>query len=189
MCLVPTRSIVIRPPRPEDQAYISATWARSLMSAARGGHAMRRHGSPRAPAANQRLLGGPSPVSYASYAERLQTLGGRIDAVLDRSDTRALVAVRPGAGPGTRDFIVGWVIYCDAAGLPIVHYAYTRDHAADGRPLRGTGIAGAMFARIGIARTSPVACTSDGPSSEALRGHFRASTYYPLEDFLTPKER
>lgn len=168
-------SIVIRPPRPEDQGYITSTWSRSMMSGGRAGHAMRRHGAARGAPLGKR--------------QQLSTLGGRIDTVLDRPDTRALVAVWPGAGPGTRDFIVGWVIYCDAAGLPIVHYAYTRDHAPDGRPLRGTGIAGALFARIGIARTSPVACTSDGPSSEALRGHFRASTYYPLEDFLTPKER
>lgn len=161
---------VIRAPRPEDQAYIAATWARSMMSGARSGHAMRRHGAQR---------GGSTIAS----------LGGRIDAVLDRHDTRALVAVWPERGPGGRDYIVGWAIYVDAAGVPIVHYVYTRDHDAEGRPLRGTGIAGAIFRRLGIGRTTAVVCTSDGPSSEGLRGRFRASTYMPLEDFLRPKER
>lgn len=160
----------VRPPRPEDQGYIAATWARSMMSAGRAGHAMRRHGAARA-------------------GSTMATLGGRIDAVLDRHDTRALVAVWPEAGPGGRDYIVGWAIYVDAAGVPIVHYVYTRDHDPDGQALRGRGIAGALFQRIGIARMTPVVCTSDGPSSEALRGAFRASTHLALEDFLRPKER
>lgn len=161
---------LIRAPRPEDQAYIAATWARSMISGARSGHAMRRHGAQR----------GGSPIA---------TMGGRIDAVLDRHDTRALVAVWPEHGPGGRDYIVGWCIYVSAAGVPIVHYVYTRDHDTAGRPLRGHGIAGAIFARLGITRTTPVVCTSDGPSSEALRGRFRASSHMNLEDFLRPKER
>jgi hypothetical protein len=168
----------IRPPRPEDQPYVAKTWARSVLSGLAGGHAMARHGAQR-----------ERPVSKGDRRQEvLAEINHRIDMVLDRPDTRALVAVQPGNGAAARDYILAWVVYCDAAGVPIVHYAYTRDHDADtGESFRRQGLVRAIFARIGIARAAPVICTSDGPSSAAMREHFRASTYFPLDQFLTPR--
>lgn len=177
----------IRPPRPEDQPYVAKTWARSVLSGLAGGHAMARHGAQRA-----------RPASKGTRRqEALESLNRRIDVVLDRSDTRALVAVQAGNGASSMDVILAWVVYCDAAGVPIVHYAYTRSHEVGGslsrgergESLRGRGLVRAIFARIGITRGAPVICTSDGPSSAAMREHFRASTYYPLDQFLSPTRR
>lgn len=167
----------IRPPRPEDQPYVAKTWARSVLSGLAGGHAMARHGAQRE---RPRSKGQRRQDEYAA-------INARIDRVLDRPDTRALVAVQ--AGNGLLDKILAWVVYCDAAGVPIVHYAYTRDHDDQGEPLRGRGLVRAIFERIGITRGAPVICTSDGPSSAAMREHFRASTYFPLDQFLTPTRR
>lgn len=170
----------IRPPVPADQGYIAKTWARSVLSTLGGGHAMARHGAQRVTA----------PRSKGQRRQdALDELNRRIDLVLDRADTRALVAVQPGNGGAARDYILAWVVYCDAAGVPIVHYAYTRDHDDAGEVLRGRGLVRALFARVGIARATPVICTSDGPSSAAMRDHFRASTYFPLDQFLSPTRR
>lgn len=170
----------IRPPRPEDQPYVAKTWARSVLSGLAGGHAMARHGAQR-----------ERPVSKGQRRQdALEAINRRIDLVLDRPDTRALVAVQPGNGNGSgaaRDYILAWVVYVDAAGVPIVHYAYTRDHDDAGESLRGRGLVRQLFARIGITRGAPVICTSDGPSSAAMRAHFRASTYFLLDQFLSPR--
>lgn len=170
----------IRPPRPEDQPYVAKTWARSVLSGLAGGHALARHGAQR-----------ERPVSKGDRRQEvLAEINRRIDVVLDRPDTRALVAVQAGnGGAAARDYILAWVVYVDAAGVPIVHYAYCRDHDDSGELLRGRGLVRQLFARIGIARASPVICTSDGPSSAAMRDHFRASTYYPLDQFLSPTRR
>lgn len=167
----------IRPPRPEDQPYVAKTWARSVLSGLAGGHALARHGAQR-----------ERPASKGTRRqELLGELNRRIDVVLDRPDTRALVAVQPGNGGAARDYILAWVVYVDAAGVPIVHYAYCRDHDDSGESLRGRGLVRAIFERIGITRGAPVICTSDGPSSAAMREHFRASTYFPLDQFLNPR--
>jgi len=168
---------IIRPPLPEDQGYIARTWSRSMASIRQGGHAIARHGIKRETAPRSK-----GQLRHDAIAEHNR----RIDAVLDRADTKALVSVQAGNGRGARDYILAWVVYVDAAGLPIVHYAYTRDHDDAGEQLRCRGLVRAIFARIGIARTSLVTCTSDGPSSTAMREHFRASTYYPLDQFLSP---
>lgn len=170
----------IRPPRPEDQPYVAKTWARSVLSGLAGGHALARHGKERI---------APRSKGQARQ-DALVEINRRIDLVLDRPDTRALVSVQPGNGSGAaRDYILAWVVYVDAAGVPIVHYAYTRDHDDVGEGLRGRGLVRAIFARIGITRGAPVICTSDSPSSAAMRDHFRASTYFPLDQFLSPTRR
>lgn len=167
----------IRPPRPEDQGYVAKTWARSVLSGLAGGHALARHGKERI---------APRSKGQARQ-DALAEINRRIDLVLDRPDTRALVAVQPGNGGAARDYILAWVVYVDAAGVPIVHYAYTRDHDDQGEALRGRGLVRQLFERIGVRRSTPVICTSDGPSSAAMREHFRASTYFPLDQFLSPR--
>lgn len=108
-------------------------------------------------------------------------IGKQIDAVMDREDTRALVCVRAAttAHP-LGDFILGWVLYCAGPATPTVHYLYTR------RDERGIGVAAALLAQIGVARDRGVICTSHGPSSESMRGRWRASVHVPLDEFLKP---
>lgn len=163
---------MIREPLAGDQGYIAATWARSVLSGMRAGHAMRRHGD--RSTARQQL---------PSERDVREQLGARIDAVLDRPDTRGLVVC-----PNDReDYIVGWILYVDRpGGVAIVHYVYTRAHDDEGHALRGQGIARLLLDRIGVVRDRAVVCTSDGPSSASMRDHFRASVHVPLAEFLGP---
>jgi len=141
---------MIRPPLPSDQGYIASTWARSVLST----HAHQRHLSSRTGA----------------------QVGRQIDRVMDRPDTRALVACRD----KDPNFITGWMIYVVGPRTPTIHYLYTR------RDERGVGIAASLLARIGVDRARGVVCTSHGPSSESMRGRYRASVHLPLEEFLKP---
>lgn len=141
---------MIRPPLPSDQGYIAATWARSVLST----HAHQRHLSSRTG----------------------EQVGKQIDRVMDRYDTRALVACRA----SDPDFITGWMIYVEGPRIPTIHYLYVR------RDERGVGIAAQLLARIGVDRLHGVVCTSHGPSSASMRGRYRASVHLPLDEFLRP---
>jgi hypothetical protein len=103
-----------------------------------------------------------------------QQIGQQIDAVLDRPDTRAWLCVRD----HEPQFIRGWVLFVDGPSTPTVHYLYTR------RDERGCGVAGALLAKLGVDRAHGVVCTSLGPSSESMRGRYRASVYMPIAEFL-----
>ncbi len=101
-------------------------------------------------------------------------LNSQIDAVLDRPDTRGLIV----CSDRDHDHILAWMVYCDRPLIPVVFYIYTR------RDDRGIGHAAALLDRIGVTRQKGVVCTSLGPSSESMRGRFRASVYVPLQEFL-----
>lgn len=146
---------MIRPPTPRDQSYIASTWTRSLLS---------QHASDRDPA-------------MRTHAQ----ISALIDATMDRKDTRAVVR----CSPHDRDAILGWVLYCDAPGVPVVHYAYCRRSGSDGL-LRGQGIATEMLHHIGVRHDEGVVCTSLGPSSRDLRARYRGASYLPLSEFLKP---
>jgi hypothetical protein len=103
-----------------------------------------------------------------------EQVGKQIDAVLDRPDTRGLVV----CSDRDRDHILAWLLYCDGPSTPVVFYLYTR------RDDRGVGHAAALLSRIGVTRQKGVVCTSLGPSSESMRGRFKASVYVPLQEFL-----
>lgn len=105
-----------------------------------------------------------------------QQIGKQIDQVMDRPDTRALLVVRD----GDQNYIVSWVLYCDGPKVPVVYYLYTR------RDNRGEGHAAALLERLGVDRIKAVVCTSHGPSSESMRGRYKASVHVPLVDFLKP---
>lgn len=139
---------MIRLPRPTDQSYIASTWRQSVSSMS---HFRQRH-----------LC--------------REQLNDQIDRVMDRSDTRALVACLD----SDTDYIVGWMCYVDGPRTPTVHYLYLR------RDYRGDGIAARLLERIGVDRARGVVCTSHGPSSESMRGRYRASVHLPLEEFLRP---
>lgn len=164
---------MIRPPLPEDQGYIASTWSRSMLSGLRAGHAMRRHG--------QRSS---SRLALPSERDMRAQLGARIDAVLDRADTRALVSVRDSTRKPDRDFILGWILYVHGPAVPVIHYAYCRDHDERGESLRGRGVVRELLHYVGVEYNRAVVCTSDGPSSESMRAHFKASVHVPLAEFL-----
>lgn len=103
-----------------------------------------------------------------------QQINEQVDRVLDRADTRAWVCVRE----REPDVIRGWIVYAEGPATPVVHYLYTQ------RDERGVGVAAALLARLGIARTTSVVCTSYGPSSESMRGRYKASVHMPLAEFL-----
>jgi len=139
---------MIRRPRPSDQGYIAATWARSMLSC----HASQRH----------------------LRSRNGQQIGQQIDAVLDRKDTRAWLSVRP----EDQDQIRGWILYCEGPAVPTIFYIYVR------RDDRGVGVAQELLDALGITRTTGVVCTSIGPSSESVRGRYKAAVYVPLSEFL-----
>lgn len=141
-------TVVIRQPKQSDQSYIASTWARSILST----HVYQRH------------LGSRTG----------HQLGEQIDTVLDRPDTRALVAVRE----QDHDYIVGWVLYCKGPAVPTVFYVYVRKEE------RQRGIAGALLRHIGVQHDAAVVCTSDGPSGRQLRRRYPCAVHVPLEEFL-----
>ena len=142
---------MIREPRRTDQGYITNSWLKSIT---RGTHAWERHGTARTGRQINRL----------------------IDDVLDRKDTRALVCAKP----NDPDFILGWVVYCSAPSVPMVHYMFVR---ADYREKK---IAGELLHRVGVRRDGGVVCTSDGPSSTMMRRLYPAAVHMPLAEFLKP---
>jgi len=96
--------------------------------------------------------------------------------VLDRKDTKVLVRARP----HDPDAIMGWVLFVEGAGIPVVHYVYTRADDREG------GIATALLFQAGVRKDQPVVCTSDGPDSALLRARYPLATYMPLAEFLRP---
>lgn len=148
---------MIRDAKPSDQSYIAATWTRSMLSM----HVWQRHG----------------------MARTRPQISQLIDATMDRKDSRALVRCKP----HDPDAILGWVMYAEGAGVPVVHYLYTRERDGE-RVLRGKGIAGELLARLGVRRDAGVVCTSYGPGSESMRGRYKASVHVPLAEFLAPAD-
>lgn len=147
---------MIRAPLPSDQPFVAATWVRSMLSAHAHKnipHAQRRHGQNRNP---------QGPIG--------RQLNDRVDAVLDRSDTKILIT----AWDKHPDVILGWLCH---AGLT-VHYLWVRKQE------RGGGIATAMLRRVGIDHDTGVACTSHGPDSAELRARYKGAVHLPLEEFL-----
>jgi GNAT superfamily N-acetyltransferase len=105
---------------------------------------------------------------------RYGKLGRAVDLVLDRSDTRALVRHRAGDPDG----ILGWVVYVEGAGVPLVHFAYVR------KEHRGQGYGAELLRAVGIEPTTACVYTCIGPTTSRLLHRYRAANYLPLEDFL-----
>lgn len=142
---------MIRGPLRTDQGYIASSWSKSIL---RGTHAWERHRT-------------------ARNGHQINKL---IDDVMDRSDTRALLRVRP----HDPDAILGWVVYCAGAGTPIIHYLFVTKDA------RGDGIGSELLLHAGVKRDTAVVCTSDGPSSAMMRTLYPAAVHMPLAAFLKP---
>lgn len=139
---------MIRSPRKSDQGYIAATWARSMLST----HMHQRH----------------------MRSRTGQQIGEQINAVMDRTDSRALLCVKD----SDHDYIVGWVLYVEGPAVPVVHYLYSR------RDFRGVGVAAALLGELGVTRQSGVVCTSYGPSSLSMRSRYKSSVHVDLDEFL-----
>lgn len=115
-----------------------------------------------------------SGIANRRLGHRGGEVGRAVDQVFDRSDTRALLRY----APGDRDRILGYVVYVEGAGVPVVHYLYTR------RDYRARGIASELLRAIGVGHVGSVVCTSLGPDSERMRRRYQASAYMPLLEFL-----
>lgn len=145
----------IRPAEPGDQGYVTSTWARSLKRTV----AFRR-----------------------IPADRYQhTVPREIDQILDRADTRVLVA---DAG---HDRLLGWI--CATPIPPSVltlHYVYVRQEHAE-TPLRRHGIGRALVAAAkdagGLRTPSSIVYTYRGPDERALLAT-QMGTYLPVGRFL-----
>lgn len=123
-------------------------------------HAQRRHGSSRA-------LNTPAGVK----------INQTIDKLMDRADSRALLYVRA----HDQDAIVGWIVFAEGIGVPVVHYCYVRSEERD------KGIITALLTHIGVKHDAGVICTSHGPSSLMLRGRYKAAVHVPADEFLNPR--
>lgn len=151
---------MIRSARPTDQAYIASTWTRSICSTHKvAGVSSKNH-------AVQRHIG----------SAMWDHVSKQVDAVMDRSDSRALVVCKA----HDHDAILGWIVYAEGAGAPLVHYLYTRSEH------RGRQFGAELLHRIGVGLSTAVVCTSLGPSSQAMRSRYKAAVYMPIEQFLNP---
>lgn len=146
----------VRGPRRTDQAYIGATWSRSLSGVA---------GRPL-------VDGGGKPGRAVS---------NEVDAVMDRPDTRALIRHRA----GDMDAILGWIVFVEGAGVPVIHYCYTR------KDFRERGIATELLQAAGVTVRDSLIYTSRGAGEPArkLITAYPIATYLPLADFLKPPEK
>jgi GNAT superfamily N-acetyltransferase len=106
-------------------------------------------------------------------------IGRQVDAVFDRDDTRALIRY----AAGDMDHILGYVVYVEGAGVPVVHYLYTR------KDNRARGVASELLRAAGVKRDSAVVCTSLGPDSMRMRSRYKGAVHMPLNDFLKPETR
>jgi len=157
---------MIRTARVTDQAFIASTWTRSVCSMNHvPGKTSLRFGQGHAHA---RHVG----------SELWTQVSAEVDAVMDRSDSRALVACRA----HDHESITAWLVYAEGAGAPLVHYIYAR------KSERGNGIAAELLHRIGVGQSTAVVCTSIGPSSDRMRSRYHASVYMPLAEFLGEKK-
>lgn len=100
--------------------------------------------------------------------------GRQVDAVLDRPDTRALVRHRA----GDPDAILGWVVYVEGPGVPMIHFAYVR------REARGHGYGAELLQRVGVTPSIAFVYTCRGPSTSRLLTKYRAASHLPLQEFL-----
>lgn len=118
-------------------------------------------------------------VASRRLGHRGGEIGRAVDSVFDRGDTRALI--RHAAGDPDR--ILGYVVFVEGAGVPVVHYLYTREKQ------RGRGIASELLAACGVKKAGSVVCTSLGPDSQRMRGRYLGAVHMPLADFLKPEAR
>lgn len=135
----------LRSPRPADQAYLASTWCRQMANA--------------------------SPDEARGL--RFGDVGRRVDAALDRGDTRALIR----HAAGSPELILGWICYAEGPGVPVLHMVYVR------KEHRGKGYGGELLASIGITRATAFVFTQRGPA-KWMASAYPGGTYLALEDFL-----
>jgi len=136
---------MIRPPRPGDQNYVASTWVRSW-----------------------------SGVGRRHLGMRGRELANHIDVVLERDDTRCLVA----CSDTDDNAIMGWIVYVFGLKVPVVHYVYCKGVN------RQRGIARALLERAGCKPQRALIYTCKGPMTEQLVTAYPGATYMPLEEFL-----
>lgn len=143
-CSIPS-GFEIREPRETDQGYIASTWLRNLRTSEE--HARSPRGT------------------------FFHELGAMVDRVLDRSDTRCLVA----AEVADTDRMWGWIVWTPIPNAPALHYVYTR------REHRLAGVAGALMSEAKIA--APFVYTLAGPDVSIITARY-GGVFYSLKEFL-----
>ncbi len=139
----------IREPVPTDQAYIAKGWLRSMEMA--------------------RDRKGKKPsVFYDEW-------GPVVDRILDRKDTRVLVAERAKDG---EPYIAGWVVWTPTHGVPVLHYLYVR------RDDRTQGVATSLLAHAGLHRGAMMIYTLFGPCHRWLVEKAPAAIHVTASKFL-----
>lgn len=137
----------IRPATPSDRRYVVMTWRSSLQST--------------------KEYGGMSRGEFRRSVDR------PIDRLLDRADTRVLVAA-PHTGDGQS--IAGWIVCTPLGDRVALHYLYVR-YAA-----RGSGCALRLAAHAGLL-TRPVVYTFRGPDHASLLTQIPDALYVPPTTF------
>jgi hypothetical protein len=123
--------LAIRQPRPEDQGYITSTWMTSLARFA------------------ARTSGGRKPPR-----SDMQRAGRLVDRILDRSETKVLVAV----DPHNTSVIHGWICWVPVPRAPVLHYIYVRKEEREKR------IGSVLMIDAEIDPRRPFVWTMRGPS-------------------------
>lgn len=144
-----------------DRCYIVQTWRASLRS-------MAEHRD-------------------KSQGEFRRTVDDVIDALLDRHDTRALVAAPSAAD---RITIAGWFVFSMLPGVLVAHYLYTRKAARSprgGGPSTGGGCATRLAAAAGVGKLR-LCYTWRGPAASWLLARFPDAGYLEPST-ITGKER
>lgn len=137
---------MIRAARAGDQAYVAATWVRSVASTAE--------------------------AKRAGRSRTIRAVGDAVDVLLDRADTRILIA----ADDRDTDKIEAWIAF---VAIPrdvlLVHYLYTQAQH------RGRGLARALVAAAseGLNRERSICYTYRGPSAASLLARFAATYVAP----------
>ena len=140
--------MIIREPEPGDQGYVIKTWTRSLLSA--------------------RPWKGMSRAEFAGVE-------GCIERLMDRSDTRALIATA--AAPD----LCGWMVWTPMGSGAAVHYAYVR------KTERTRGIGRALFDASGVRLDRPIVYTFAGPAWRWAVPKAPTAVPIAIENFLEPR--
>lgn len=140
--------MLVREPVASDQGYVVRTWLRSLTSV--------------------------RPLKKAPPA-KLRAVEAGIERLMDRSDTRALIAT------AVAPDLCGWIVWTPIGSGAVLHYLYVR------KLERERGVARALIERAGIRLDRPLVYTFAGPARRWLVEKAPQAVHMELDDFLDPR--
>lgn len=140
--------MLVREPVAGDQGYVVRTWTKSLASV--------------------------RPYK-TSTAAKFRAIEAGIERLMDRGDTRALIAT------AVAPDLCGWVVWTPMGGGAVLHYLYVR------KLERERGVARALIERAGIRLDRPLVYTFAGPARRWLVEKAPQAVHMDLDDFLDPR--